>query len=347
MARLVLHDPVWYDQMPYLPFPENWPTFTPTGTSLVTQELRSDKFADWLESYAKSMELNIWTETSIQGTPAYDPSSHTWTVHLSRPNGSTRVFHPHHIILATGTVGNPHIPQFPGATTFKGPIYHSSNFPGGHHFKGQKAVIIGGCNSAHDIAQEFHDNDSQVTIVQRSSTTIISHAALLNVLLANFNEDTPTEYMDMVSQSMPGPVVKTVFQYATGVVAQIDKPLLEGLEKVGFKLDYGYEGTGLSFKAIGMGGGYYIDVGCSKLIIDGKIKVKQGQQVDKFVEDGVVFADGTKETADVVVLATGYGRMRDEAREIFGDAVMDKVSPAVGFTEEGDWALTWQSMTLI
>lgn len=23
--QLVLHDPVWYDHMPYLPFPENWP----------------------------------------------------------------------------------------------------------------------------------------------------------------------------------------------------------------------------------------------------------------------------------------------------------------------------------
>ena len=293
------------------------------------------------------MELNVWTGTTIQGTPTYDPSSHVWTVHLTRPDDSTRTLHPHHIILATGIVGNPHIPQFTGASTFKGPIYHSSNFPGGQLFRGKKAVIIGACNSAHDIAQELHDNEGQVTMVQRSSTTVVSHPALLNVLLGNYTEDAPTEYMDMVSSSMPGPVIKTVFQYATGIVAQIDKPLLEGLEKAGFKLDYGYEGTGLSFKAFGMGGGYYIDVGCSKLIIDGKIKVKQGQEVDKLVEDGVVFADGTKEKADVIVLATGYGRMRDKAREIFGDAVVDKVTRTAGFTEEGDWSLMWQSMTLI
>ena len=46
---LVLHDPVWYDHLPYIPFPENWPVFTP-----------KDKLGDWLEMYAKVMELNYW-----------------------------------------------------------------------------------------------------------------------------------------------------------------------------------------------------------------------------------------------------------------------------------------------
>lgn len=26
---LCLHDPVWYDHLPYIPFPENWPVFAP------------------------------------------------------------------------------------------------------------------------------------------------------------------------------------------------------------------------------------------------------------------------------------------------------------------------------
>ncbi len=46
---LVLHDPVWYDHLPYIPFPEHWPVFTP-----------KDKMGDWLEMYAKVMELNYW-----------------------------------------------------------------------------------------------------------------------------------------------------------------------------------------------------------------------------------------------------------------------------------------------
>ena len=35
---LCLHDPVWYDHLPYLPFPDHWPVFTP-----------KDKIGDWLE----------------------------------------------------------------------------------------------------------------------------------------------------------------------------------------------------------------------------------------------------------------------------------------------------------
>jgi putative flavoprotein involved in K+ transport len=30
-GRLVLHDPVWYDHLSYLPFPQHWPVFTPKG----------------------------------------------------------------------------------------------------------------------------------------------------------------------------------------------------------------------------------------------------------------------------------------------------------------------------
>eukprot|EP01049_Picozoa_sp_SAG25_P004514 SAG25_NODE_286_length_10355_cov_16.654544_5_plen_149_part_00 len=38
---LLLHDPVWYDHLPYMPFPASWPVFTPR-----------DKIADWLEMYS-------------------------------------------------------------------------------------------------------------------------------------------------------------------------------------------------------------------------------------------------------------------------------------------------------
>ena len=50
---LCLHDPVWYDHLPYLPFPANWPVFSP-----------KDKIADWLEMYTQVMELNYWGATT-------------------------------------------------------------------------------------------------------------------------------------------------------------------------------------------------------------------------------------------------------------------------------------------
>ncbi|KAI9573920.1 hypothetical protein HD554DRAFT_2035056 [Boletus coccyginus] len=53
-AALCLHDPVWYDHIPYLPFPPSWPVYTPAL-----------KLVDWLESYAHSLELNVWTSATV------------------------------------------------------------------------------------------------------------------------------------------------------------------------------------------------------------------------------------------------------------------------------------------
>jgi cation diffusion facilitator CzcD-associated flavoprotein CzcO len=83
--QLVLHDPVWYDHLPYLPFPETWPVFTP-----------KDKLGDWFESYAKLLELNVWTRTSIKES-SWDENDSRWTVTLERSHDGqieTRVLHP-------------------------------------------------------------------------------------------------------------------------------------------------------------------------------------------------------------------------------------------------------------
>ena len=52
---LCLHDPVWYDHLPYIKFPPNWPVFSP-----------KDKIADWLEMYTRVMELNYWSSTEAE-----------------------------------------------------------------------------------------------------------------------------------------------------------------------------------------------------------------------------------------------------------------------------------------
>jgi putative flavoprotein involved in K+ transport len=58
---LCLHDPVWYDHLPYLPFPANWPVFSP-----------KDKIADWLEMYTRVMEVPYWSSTSVRSASYRD-----------------------------------------------------------------------------------------------------------------------------------------------------------------------------------------------------------------------------------------------------------------------------------
>ena len=95
-------------------------------------------------------------------------------------------------------------------------------------------------------------------------------------------------------------------------------------------LDWGDDDSGLFMKYLRRGSGYYIDVGASELVIDGKIKLVTGRQVERLTETGVVLDDGTELPADLVVYATGYGSMNGWAADLIGQEVADKVGKVWG-----------------
>lgn len=329
---------MWYDHLPYVPFPSHWPIFTP-----------KDKLAEWFESYVRILELNVWTETNIESAK-WDESKRQWTVNLKRKKADgtveDRTLHPRHIIQATGHSGEMKLPQINSMENFKGDrLCHSSQFKGAKpDAQGKKAVVVGCCNSGHDIAQDFYEHGYDVTIVQRSSTYVISSQSALDVLLQGLYEEggPPTEDADLLFMSIPNPVLKRMHVDATAEISRRDADLIAGLEKVGFKTDTGPDEAGFFMKYFQRGGGYYIDVGCSQLIIDGKIKVKQGCEIAEVKEHGLLFDDGTELEADEIVFATGYQNMRSTARKIFGDEVADRVKDVWGFDEEGELRTMWR-----
>jgi cation diffusion facilitator CzcD-associated flavoprotein CzcO len=329
---LVLHDPVWYDHLPYMPFPAHWPVFTP-----------KDKLAGWLESYVDALELNVWTKARLLGGD-YDEGSGRWTLRVGR-NGGERMLHPRHLVLATGMSGVPSVPSIPGAESFGGRLCHSSAHSGGDGYAGKTAVVVGCCNSGHDIAQDFYERGARVTIVQRSSTYVMSSENGIKVLFAGVYEEggPPVEDADLMFASIPYPLLADMHRDATRTIADLDREMLDGLERAGFKLDYGDDGSGIFLKYLRRGGGYYIDVGCSRLIADGKIAVKQGVQIERFTANQVVFTDGSTLPADIVVLATGYKNMRESARALVGDKIADRLGLVWGLDEEGELRTMWRN----
>lgn len=337
--QLVLHDPVWYDHMPYLSFPAWWPVFTP-----------KDKLADFFEAYAKLLELNVWTETSLESAD-WNEQDHKWTVKVQRrgQHGSpqTVILSPRHIVLATGHSGKMNLPDIPGMKTFSGDrICHSSEFSGAVKAKstGKKAIVVGSCNSGHDIAQDFYEKGFDVTMVQRSSTCVVTSKSIVEIGLKGlFSEGgPPTEDADLWLWGMPAEVLKAQQIKVTKLQNLNDAAILNGLAKAGFQVDNGPDDSGLFFKYFQRGGGYYIDVGASQLIVDGKIKVKQGQEIVLVTSTGLTFADGTSLEADEIVFATGYQNMRTQARAIFGDGLADRINDVWGFTEHGEMRTIWQ-----
>ena len=335
--NLVLHDPVWYDHLPYLNFPPQWPVFTP-----------KDKLAGWLESYASTMELNVWMDTRVTST-SWNETKKRWDISVSRTrkDGSqeVRTFYPRHIIQATGQSSEKYQPYIPGAEIFEGEhICHSSEFPGvsGEGF-GKSVVVVGSCTSAHDIAHDFVEKGYEVTMIQRSSTTVVSTDALMASLGGLFAEDgPPTEDADVVMNGMSTSLLKTMQVQASKKARSHDKNLLEGLTKAGYKLDDGPRESGIMFKYFQRAGGYYIDSGSSRLIVDGKIKMAQSHQIAEILLHGVKLVDGSVLKADEIIFATGYQSMRTQTRRIFGDDIADQVPDVFGFNEEGEFRGLWQ-----
>ncbi|SCO87559.1 probable flavin-containing monooxygenase [Fusarium oxysporum] len=281
----------------------------------------------------------------------WDKKTQSWTVTVTRKKGDsteTRTLHPRHVIQATGHSGKKNVPDIKGMSDFKGSrICHSSEFSGALEEQGRlgkKAAIIGSCNSAHDIAHDFVEKGYHVTIVQRSTTHVVSSKAVSEIALGRlFHEGGPSvEDADLFLHGLPAPVQKAINIQTTKLCAELDKDMLVGLNKAGFKTDMGPDEAGLLFKYFQRGGGYYIDVGAAKLIADGEIKVKQGQEISEILPYGIRFEDGSELEGDEIVYATGYQNMRTQSQIIFGDKVASKLQNVWGFNEESEMKTMWQ-----
>jgi putative flavoprotein involved in K+ transport len=315
---LTLHNQVQVNHLPYMPFPPNWPVYIP-----------KDKLANWFEAYVESMELNYWTGTEFE-SGSYDAAEGRWSVVLRRAEGSTRTIRPRHVVMATGVSGIPNLPDIPTLKDFAGPVMHSSRYQDGETWKGKKAIVIGTGNSGHDIAQDLHSSGAEVTLVQRSSTLITNIEPSAQLAYAAYNEGTLDDN-DLIATSMPLTLAKRSHVMLTEQSKAFDKELLDRLERVGFKLDFGDGGTGWQFKYLTRGGGYYFNVGCSDLVASGAIKLRQFSDIEAFAAQGAQMKDGEALPADLIVLATGYKPQEVLVRKLFGDEITERVGPIWGF----------------
>jgi putative flavoprotein involved in K+ transport len=319
---LCLHDPVWYDHLPYLPFPEHWPVFSP-----------KDKIGDWLEMYTRIMELNYWARTECKHA-SYDAQQQEWTVEVVR-DGKPITLRPKQLVLATGMSAVPNIPQFPGAEDFQGEQHHSSRHPGPDAYRGKKCIVIGSNNSAHDICAALWEHGADVTMVQRSSTHIARSDTLMELALGGLYSEQAVKSgidhhkADLIFASVPYRIMAGFHVPVYEEMKKRDADLYRRLEERGFKLDFGEDGSGLFMKYLRRGSGYYIDVGASELVANGDIKLVNGV-VERLTEDSVVMVDGRELPADLVVYATGYRSMNGWAAQLISQEVADKVGKCWG-----------------
>jgi putative flavoprotein involved in K+ transport len=230
----------------------------------------------------------------------------------------------------------PNLPKYPGAETFQGEQHHSSAHPGGDAYRGKNCVVIGSNNSAHDICADLWEHGAEVTMVQRSSTHIARSDTLMELALGGLYSEAAvaagitTDKADLIFASIP---FRIMHEFQIPVYAEMkrrDADLYERLEKAGFMLDFGDDGSGLFMKYLRRGSGYYIDVGASELIANGSVKLKSRVDVTEIRPHSVLLSDGTELPADLIVYATGYGSMNGWAAKLISQEVADKVGKCWG-----------------
>lgn len=323
-AALALHNEIVLNHMPYLPFPASWPKYLP-----------KDMLGDWLEFYAKALECNVWTQTTfLEGR--YDAPKSQWSARVLRADGSERILRPRHLVFANGVVGEPKFPNAAGLNDFKGTLMHAQGFDSGEPWRGKNVLVLGVGNSAHDIAQDLHGHGANVKMIQRGSITVFSvGAASLNHGIY-YSEGLSLDDADLIASSNTFPVLLHGYKLSTQRMLAIDKDLLAKLRARGFKLDLGPEGGGHQMHVRKNHGGYYLNVGCSELLINGEIGLLHYEDIERFTTEGALMKNGHVEKADLIVAATGYQPPSEVVRKLLGNEIAEKIGPVWGLDQDGE-----------
>jgi putative flavoprotein involved in K+ transport len=322
--NLHLHDPIWADHYPYIPFPENWPAFP-----------SKDKIADWLEAYSKIMELNYWTGTECIKA-SFNENSQLWEVEVNK-NGKLLKLYPQQLVIANGLYGSPQVPTIKGSEQFKGTQLHSSQYKNGKAFKQKNCIVVGSNTSAHDICFDLCEQGANsVTMIQRSSTTIMQIKTLMEKFTyplyspIALNQGITTQFADLKLLSTPYKLLIKDGIVKTKEAIEEDKEFYDKLKTSGFLFDFGHEDSGCIIKYLRDGVGYYYNTGASDLIIDGSIKVQSDCEIVEINQESITLSNGNQLQADVIIFATGYSNMSQLVAELISPEVAKKIGKVWG-----------------
>ncbi len=321
---LALHNSIHLNHLPYMEFPPTWPKYIP-----------KDMLGLWFEFYAQVMEINCWTDTEFVGA-TWNDTEKSWTARLKCGDGTERVVRPRHLVFANGVSSYPMLPDVPGLEDFKGEVIHSEGFDSGAGWEGKKAFILGTGSSANDIALDLHSHGVNTTLIQRGSTTVVSINPSARLNEAVWDEGGALEDCDLIVASAPPPLVLKAYKAVVQRMLELDKDMIAGLKRIGFKHDIGDDETGHQMKYYRRGGGYNLDAGSSDLMIKGELGLLQYDRIERFTAGGALLKDGSTVPADLLVLATGYYPQVELVRRALGEDMVERVGQVWGIGPDGE-----------
>ncbi|XP_062198154.1 probable indole-3-pyruvate monooxygenase YUCCA10 [Phragmites australis] len=266
--RLKLHLAKEFCEFPFMPYPDDAPTYIP-----------KEEFVRHLDRYAEHFDIQPRYSTVVESA-AYDEGSSQWVI-AARDTfaGAETLYAVKFLVVATGENGAASVPVISGMESFAGEAIHSSNYKSASRYAGQRVLVVGSGNSGMEIAYDLASNGADASIVVRSPVHIMTKELIrLGMTLVQY---------------MPATIVDTLLvMTANFIFGDLSK---QGIvrPKIGPIL--------LKYKT---GKSAVVDVGTAGLIKKGIIKVFRG--ISKIIGNKVEFEDGKERPFDAIVFATGY-----------------------------------------
>ncbi|KAJ7310851.1 tryptophan dimethylallyltransferase-domain-containing protein [Mycena albidolilacea] len=331
---LQFNTPKDFSHLPYFPFPEDWPMFPAARV-----------VADHLERYPQILRLDVLTSTETVHAD-YNEGKKTWTIRLQHKDGSQFTLSASHLVVATGVdiLGGqkPKMPQPPVLSNFRGQAMHSTAVRDVRQWIGKRVVVFGAGCSGHDLCMALSKQGAaEVTMIQRSPTAVISREVLLKLFPDMYTGENrpPIDVADELYLALPTPISKVLRGAMMERLVLLDADLHRKLREKGFQLPPG-ESDFIERLTVRRGG-YYIDQGCSGLIVNGSINVRPYRSIQSFVSNGIAFADGDTLSADTIIFATGF-EPDSKPAEFLDDSVLEKTGKIGGIDEEGEVIGLWR-----
>jgi NADPH-dependent 2,4-dienoyl-CoA reductase/sulfur reductase-like enzyme len=252
---LVLHTGRHLSALPGLAFPSGTPLF-PT---------RRD-FLDYLHRYASTFSVPIETSSDVQ---RIEREADRWIVRLR--TGIT--LEARTLVVASGIVANPFVPEIPGRDRFAGRVIHSIDYRRPAGMKGRRVLVVGAGNSAGEISVELARAGAEVTLAVRTGATIVPREML----------GIPIQYLSLALHPLP----RALVQRLTTAVGRLRGPRV---------LPPAARTPCPKVPLIGLG--------LANALRSGTIRLRGG--LTAFTEAGVRFSEGPEQAFEDVILATGF-----------------------------------------
>jgi cation diffusion facilitator CzcD-associated flavoprotein CzcO len=289
--NLVLHTAKRLSALPGLPFPP--------GTALFPARM---DFLAYLHRYVETFRIPVQTGAEVAQLRGADG---VWT---ARTTGGAEIT-ARAVVVATGIVSNPHVPEIPGRHRFGGRVRHSVDYRRPDGLAGRRVLVVGAGNSAGEIAVDLARAGVNVTVAVRSGASVvprtiagvpIQYCALVLATLPRTAQRAVTTMMDALSGAGAG-LLREPRPTNTGVG--------RGSRSSPAEAAFPPTRPGVGCPRIPMIGFHLVDA-----LRAGTIRLKGG--LTEFTANGVRFTDDSEEPFDEVILATGYRAAVEMLRDV-------------------------------